>query len=260
MKPAGFRLPLTREIKTSEAPLRQPDGGTRTAFIAEIEPRDRYSISQSRSRNGDRHRRHRPATSSPRTWTFARLCLDGARNPCPMSGRKNYRAGEVCQPDSSWPNGTYQWRCWAGTGVQYTDLRQTRRRLEPAHSPWSWRAAPRKRCEQPWPGLRIRLPQSAQPTRRSFWSFVSPYGGRSRGRAQLLVLKSGQPLEEFPYRPSTKRELVPSHPVTAAAMVARECVRREIIRAVAVAAVRDAAAGRRTRALQRGPVGRSLGR
>jgi len=43
-------------------------------------------------------------------------------------------------------------------------------------------------------------------------------------------------------------------------MVARECVRREIIRAVAVAAVRDAAAGRRTRALQRGPVGRSLGR
>ena len=25
----------------------------------------------------------------------------GARNPCPMSGRKNYRAGEVCQPDSS---------------------------------------------------------------------------------------------------------------------------------------------------------------
>src|SRR6266404_6282340 len=60
MKPAGFRLPLTREIKTSEAPLRQPDGGTRTAFIAEIEPRDRYSISQSRSRNGDRHRRHWP--------------------------------------------------------------------------------------------------------------------------------------------------------------------------------------------------------
>src|SRR3954464_357845 len=105
----------------------------------------------------------------------------GARNPCPMCGRKNYRAGEVCQPDSSWPNGTYQGRGGAGTGVQYTDLRQTRRRLEPAHSPWSWRAAPRKRCEQPWPGLRIRLPQSAQPTRRSFWSFVSPYGGRSRG-------------------------------------------------------------------------------
>src|SRR2546429_9479490 len=40
----------------------------------------------------------------------------GARNPCPMCGRKNYRAGEVCQPDSSWPNGTYQWRDLAGRG------------------------------------------------------------------------------------------------------------------------------------------------
>jgi hypothetical protein len=32
----------------------------------------------------------------------------GARNACPMCGRKNYRAGEVCQPDSSWPIGTCQ--------------------------------------------------------------------------------------------------------------------------------------------------------
>jgi hypothetical protein len=32
----------------------------------------------------------------------------GARNACPMCGRKKYRAGEVCQPDSSWPIGTCQ--------------------------------------------------------------------------------------------------------------------------------------------------------
>jgi len=47
--------------------------------------------------------------------------------------------------------------------------------------------------------------------------------------AQLLVVKSGQPWEKFHHALSTKRELVPSHPVTAAAMVAQECVRREII-------------------------------
>jgi hypothetical protein len=51
-----------------------------------------------------------------------------------------------------------------------------------------------------------------------------------------------------------------SRPVMAAGMMTRECVGREIIRAgVAVAAVGDAGTGRRTRALQRGPVGRSLG-
>src|SRR5258708_5904517 len=52
---------------------------------------------------------------------------------------------------------------------------------------------------------------------------------------------------------------VESRPVMAAAMMTRECVGRKIIRAVALAAVRDAAAGRRTRALQRGPVGRHSG-
>jgi hypothetical protein len=62
-------------------------------------------------------------------------------------------------------------------------------------------------------------------------------------------VKSGQPWEKFHHALSTKRELVPSHPVTAAAMVARECVRREIISAVSVAAVSDASAGRRTRSL-----------
>jgi hypothetical protein len=50
---------------------------------------------------------------------------------------------------------------------------------------------------------------------------------------------------------------VESRPVMAAGMMTRECVGRKIIRAVA--AVRDAAAGRRTRALQRGPVGRHSG-
>ena len=43
-----------------------------------------------------------PATSSPRTWTFAAyIGRHGARNPCPRCGRKNHRAGDVCQPDSS---------------------------------------------------------------------------------------------------------------------------------------------------------------
>jgi hypothetical protein len=50
-----------------------------------------------------------------------------------------------------------------------------------------------------------------------------------------------------------------SHPVMAVAMMTRECIGRKIIRAVAVAAVRDAAAGRRTRTLQHGPVGRIPG-
>ena len=45
----------------------------------------------------------------------------------------------------------------------------------------------------------------------------------------------------------------------AAGMMTRECVGRKIIRAVALAAVGDAAAGRRTSALQRGPVGRQSG-
>src|SRR5207245_10115112 len=50
---------------------------------------------------------------------------------------------------------------------------------------------------------------------------------------------------------------VESRPVMAAGMMTRECVGREIIRAgVAVAAVGDAGTGRRTRSLQRGPVGR----
>src|SRR5260370_13798726 len=54
---------------------------------------------------------------------------------------------------------------------------------------------------------------------------------------------------------------VESRPVMAAAMMTRECVGREIIRAgVALAAVSDAAAGRRTRSPQRGPVGRQPGR
>src|SRR5258705_13606555 len=52
---------------------------------------------------------------------------------------------------------------------------------------------------------------------------------------------------------------VESRPAMAAAMMTRECVGRKIIRAVALAAVGDAAAGRRTRALQRGPVGRQSG-
>src|SRR6266481_2148083 len=49
-------------------------------------------------------------------------------------------------------------------------------------------------------------------------------------------------------------------PVMAAGLMTRECVGRKIIRAVSVAAVSDAAAGRRTRALQRGPVARQPGR
>src|ERR1700732_300207 len=55
------------------------------------------------------------------------------------------------------------------------------------------------------------------------------------------------------------RRAVESRPVMVAAMMTRECVGRKIIRAVAVAAVRDAATGRRTRALQRGTVGRHSG-
>src|SRR5258707_6046594 len=53
---------------------------------------------------------------------------------------------------------------------------------------------------------------------------------------------------------------VESRPVMAAAMMTRECAGRKIIRAVAVATVSDTAAGRRTRSLQRGPVGRQPGR
>src|ERR1700738_5725431 len=49
---------------------------------------------------------------------------------------------------------------------------------------------------------------------------------------------------------------VESRPVMAAGLMTRECVGRESIRVVAVAAVSDAAADRRTGALQRGPVGR----
>src|SRR5216684_2949899 len=52
---------------------------------------------------------------------------------------------------------------------------------------------------------------------------------------------------------------VESRPAMAAAMMTRECVGRKIIRAGAAAAVRDAATGRRTRSLQRGPVGRQPG-
>jgi hypothetical protein len=37
---------------------------------------------------------------------------------------------------------------------------------------------------------------------------VSPYGGRSQGIAQLLAVKSGQPLEIFHHVLSTKRELL----------------------------------------------------
>ena len=53
---------------------------------------------------------------------------------------------------------------------------------------------------------------------------------------------------------------VESRPVMVAGIMTRECVGHKIIRAVAAAAVRDAAAGRRTRALQHGPVGRIPGR
>src|SRR5882757_3179928 len=53
---------------------------------------------------------------------------------------------------------------------------------------------------------------------------------------------------------------VESRPVMAAGLMTRECVGREIIRAgLAIAAVGDAATGRRTRSLQRGPVGRQPG-
>src|SRR5712671_892124 len=53
---------------------------------------------------------------------------------------------------------------------------------------------------------------------------------------------------------------VESRPVMAAAMMMRECVGREIIRAgVAVATVGDAGTGGRTRSLQRRPVGRQPG-
>src|SRR6266853_5907621 len=49
-------------------------------------------------------------------------------------------------------------------------------------------------------------------------------------------------------------------PVMAAGLMTRECAGRKMIRAVAVAAVSNAAAGRRTRSPQRGPVGRQPGR
>src|SRR5258708_6483851 len=53
---------------------------------------------------------------------------------------------------------------------------------------------------------------------------------------------------------------VESRPVMAAGMMTRECVGREILKAgLAVAAVGDAGTGRRTRSLQRGPVGRQPG-
>src|SRR6476619_6840723 len=53
---------------------------------------------------------------------------------------------------------------------------------------------------------------------------------------------------------------VESRPVMAAGMMTRECVGRKSKRVVAVAAVSDAAADRRTGPLQRGPVGRQPGR
>src|ERR1700675_3715074 len=53
---------------------------------------------------------------------------------------------------------------------------------------------------------------------------------------------------------------VESRPVMAAGMMTRERVGRDIIRTgLAVAAVGDAGSGRRTRSLQRGPVGRHPG-
>src|SRR4030081_3081622 len=52
---------------------------------------------------------------------------------------------------------------------------------------------------------------------------------------------------------------VESRPVMAAGMMTRGCVGRKSICVVAVAAVRDAGTGRRTRSLQRGPVGRQPG-
>jgi hypothetical protein len=89
-----------------------------------------------------------------------------------------------------------------------------------------------------------------------FGHFASPYGGRSRGNDRLLPVKSGQPREIFHHALSTKRELLWSRPVTAAAVTAGERVRREIIRAGAVAAVSDACANRRTGSPQRGPFAR----
>src|SRR5258708_14760938 len=53
---------------------------------------------------------------------------------------------------------------------------------------------------------------------------------------------------------------VESRPVMAAAMMTRECVGRKSKRVIALAAVSDAAADRRTRSPQRGPVGRQPGR
>src|SRR6476646_11923995 len=53
---------------------------------------------------------------------------------------------------------------------------------------------------------------------------------------------------------------VDSRPVMVAAMMTREGVGRKSKRVIALAAVSDAAAGRRTRSPQRGPVGRHSGR
>jgi hypothetical protein len=75
----------------------------------------------------------------------------------------------------------------------------------------------------------------------------------------FLLLKTGQPWKIFHHALSTKRELLRSHPVTAAAMMAGECVGREIIRAVAVAAISDASTDRRTGSPQCGPVARQPG-
>jgi hypothetical protein len=56
---------------------------------------------------------------------------------------------------------------------------------------------PRYRCEQPWPELRILLQQSARPTRRSFWSFDSPYGDRSQESARPLLWRAASPGRNF---------------------------------------------------------------
>jgi hypothetical protein len=80
------------------------------------------------------------------------------------------------------------------------------------------------------------------------------------GNDRLPAVKSDQPWEIFHHALSTKRELLWSHPVAPAAMPAGEYVRREIMRAVAIAAISDASADRRTGSAQREPVGRQPGR
>src|SRR3979490_1332484 len=64
----------------------------------------------------------------------------------------------------------------------------------------------------------------------------------------------------FLMRSALRHSAVESRPVMAAGLMTRQCVGREIITAgLAVAAVGDSATGRRTRSLQRGPVGRQPG-